>query len=161
MVNSYKSESASVRVNRSIRWFPRVASMTPLAVAYSSSATMPISWQTLRPWPWSNPAVIDKDAIFLASLQKCGLLNGQGTVPLTSLKNAFIYMRLRLEEQRTTVSDERKAFLAAIRAAIDDDPSLTDAHRKAAHDTLNSAFDIVRKPEITTITGSFLSRVKF
>jgi hypothetical protein len=136
------------------------AGKTALAVAYSPSSTVPIFRQTLRPCPWSNAAVIDKNEIFLASLKKCGL-NGQGTVPLMSLKNAFICMRLRLEEQRTTVSDERKVFLAAIRAAIDDDPSLTDAHRKAAHDTLDSAFDIVRKPDVTAITGSFLSRIKF
>ena len=105
--------------------------------------------------------MIDKDAIFLAALKKFGLSNGHGTVSLTNLKNAFICMRLRLEEQRTTASDERTAFLAAIRAAIDDDPSLTDAQRKAAHDTLDSAFDILRKPDVASIAGSFLSRVKF
>jgi hypothetical protein len=130
-------------------------------LSYSSNATEPILFQTIEPCPRSSPPVIDKNAIFSTSLKKCGLRDGQGTVPLTSLKNAFICMRQMLEEQRTTVSDERKVFLAAIRAAIDDDPSLTDAHRKAAHETLDSAFDIVRKPEITTITGSFLSRVKF
>ncbi len=105
--------------------------------------------------------MIDKHAIFWAALKKCGVSNAHGTVPLTSLKNAFICMRLRLEEQRTTACDERTAFLAAIRAAIDDDPSLTDPQRKAAHVTLDSAFDIVRKPDVSSITGSFLSRVKF
>jgi hypothetical protein len=109
--------------------------------------------------------VIDKNAIFLGSLKKCGLPDGPGVISLISLKHAFICMRLRLEEQRTTVSDERKILVAAIHAAVDDETSkqeLTDAERKAAHDTLDSAFDdMVRRPAVSSIKANFLSRVKF
>jgi hypothetical protein len=109
--------------------------------------------------------VIDNKAIFLTSLEKVGLPNGCGAISLTRLKQAFIWMRIRLEEQRTTFADERKILLAAIHAAMDEEPSqqeLTDAERKAAHDTLDSAFDDTkRKPPGAVIDGHFLSRVKF
>lgn len=102
----------------------------------------------------------DKERVFDPALRKNGLGTRSGAASLSVITQAFIEMEAELRGIGTSDA-ERRAFIAAITSAINEEPKLTFDERAALRAVLQSSFDgMQRETTVSAVKCNFLGRVR-